>query len=244
MRNGLPFYKAYPRDFIEGTVGMPFEIKAAYRLLLDMIYMRAGNLPDDPRYIAGILGCSVRAWNKYRSALMEAGKIVIENGIISNSRADKELETLGKFQDKQRQNRRRPNKNSGLQSPPFDHTEPDNRYQIPEGSSDSSENFINVVPAEAGPPPSKYAFEAKTIRLNQRDLDQWRKSFPSIRLEAELLALDEWAGREKTAGKNWFSAVSGALAKKEREAFERVQLRKLELSTPKPPTRQHIDGRI
>lgn len=100
------------------------------------------------------------------------------------------------------------------------------------------------IPADAGPSPSGYAFEAKTIRLNQRDLDQWRKSFPSIRLEAELLALDQWAGREKTAGKNWFSAVSGALAKKEREAFERVQMRKLEISTPKPPTRQHIDGRI
>ncbi len=58
------------------------------------------------------------------------------------------------------------------------------------------------------------------------------------------MALDEWAGREKAAGKNWFSAVSGALAKKEREAFERVQMRKLELTTPKPPTRQHVDGRI
>lgn len=241
--NGLPYYKAYPRDFIEGTVGMPLELKGAYRLVLDLIYLRSGALPDDPRYIAGVLGCSVRAWNRYRAELIEAGKIVLRDGVISNFRADKELETLGKFQEKQRRNRSGSSKNNALPEPRSDHT--DNRYKISEDISENTENFIDVVPADAGTPPSlKYAFEARTIRLNQRDLDQWRNSFPSIRLEAELMALDEWAGREKTAGKNWFSAVSGALAKKEREAFERVQMRKLELSTPKPPTRQHIDGRI
>lgn len=43
--NGLPYYKAYPRDFIEGTVGMSFELKGAYRLVLDLIYLRSGNCP-------------------------------------------------------------------------------------------------------------------------------------------------------------------------------------------------------
>lgn len=241
--NGLPYYKAYPRDFIEGTVGMSFELKGAYRLVLDLIYLRSGELPDDARYISGALGCSVRAWNKYRRALIEAGKIVVDGGIISNFRADKELETLGKLQDKQRENRRGSNKNKGLQKPRSDHT--DNRYQITEYNTDNLENFIDVVPAEAGSPTSSnYAFEAETIKLNEKDLDQWRKACPSIRLEAELLALDEWAGKQKAAGKSWFKAVNGALTKKEREAFERLQLRRLELSTPKPPTRQHIDGRI
>ena len=56
--NGLPYYKAYPRDFIEGTVGMSFELKAAYRLVLDLVYMQGGDLPDNSRYIAGLLGCS------------------------------------------------------------------------------------------------------------------------------------------------------------------------------------------
>ncbi|MFK5283859.1 DUF1376 domain-containing protein, partial [Lacticaseibacillus paracasei] len=55
--NGLPYYKAYPRDFIEGTIGMPFELKGAYRLLLDLIYMQGGRLPDDAKYISGLLGC-------------------------------------------------------------------------------------------------------------------------------------------------------------------------------------------
>ena len=123
--NGLPYYRAYPRDFIEGTIGMDFEMKAAYRLVLDLIYMQGGNLPDDARYISGLLGCSVKKWNSLRERLIEAGKIVARDGHLANLRVDKELETLGKFQDKQRENRSRPNKNKGLPGPRSNHTEPD-----------------------------------------------------------------------------------------------------------------------
>ena len=136
--NGLPYYKAYPRDFIEGTVGMPFEVKSAYRIVLDLIYMRGGDLPDDPRYIAGVLGCSVRAWKKYREALVEAGKLTIADGSISNSRADKELETSRSFQDKQAENRRRPNKNKTLQSPRSHHTDTDTDTEEKEETTVSS----------------------------------------------------------------------------------------------------------
>lgn len=115
--NGLPYYKAYPRDFIEGTVGMPFELKGAYRLVLDLIYMQSGRCPDDPRYVAGILGCSVRAWKNYRAALIERGKIVAENGVISNFRADKELVISGSFRQKQRENASHPHKNNDLTKP-------------------------------------------------------------------------------------------------------------------------------
>lgn len=133
--NGLPYYKAYPRDFIEGTIGMPFELKAAYRLVLDLIYMQGGELPDDPRYISGLLGCSIRAWNRHRLALIQSGKILAENGIISNLRADKELESLRKVQVKQAENASGPNKNKGLEKPRLNHTEPDTYIikDIPKG---------------------------------------------------------------------------------------------------------------
>lgn len=130
--NGLPYYKAYPRDFIEGTIGMPFEMKAAYRLILDLIYMQSGALPDDARYISGLLGVSVRRWNSIRSYLIDAGKIHVSGDVLRNYRADKELETLGKYQDKQRENRSRPNKNNNLASPPSHHTDTDTDTDIPE----------------------------------------------------------------------------------------------------------------
>lgn len=85
---GYPYYKRYPRDFFEGTIGLPFEVKAAYGLLIDLIFIRDGRLPDDARFIAGHLGLSVRKWNTIRQALIDAGKIRVDLGIISNSRAD------------------------------------------------------------------------------------------------------------------------------------------------------------
>jgi uncharacterized protein YdaU (DUF1376 family) len=110
MMNGLPYYPRYPRDFFDGTNGMTFELKGAYAMLLDLIYMCGGQLYDEPRFIAGHMNCSVRAWGGYRAALIERGKIRVEDGIISNFRADKELIIQRSFQDKQRINASQPRK--------------------------------------------------------------------------------------------------------------------------------------
>lgn len=87
MTNGLQWYQRYPRDFLEGTIDLTFEEKGAYAILLDLIYLRKNKLPDEPRFIAGHLNCSVRKWNVIRQSLIEAGKIASENGFISNARA-------------------------------------------------------------------------------------------------------------------------------------------------------------
>lgn len=123
--NGLPYYKAYPRDFIEGTVGMPFEVKCAYRVVLDLIYMQGGNLPDDPRYISGLLGCSVRKWKSIRTTLIDLGKIAVSGEFLTNYRAVKELETLAKLRDKMAVNASGPRKNKGLQKQTRVKPEPD-----------------------------------------------------------------------------------------------------------------------
>ena len=95
--SGLPYYKRFPRDFLDGTIGMSLELKGAYAILLDLIYMRSGRLPDDAQYIAGQMGCSVRKWKSLRDELYAMGKINIDHGIISNSRADYLLEETRTF---------------------------------------------------------------------------------------------------------------------------------------------------
>jgi len=100
----LPYYKRFPRDFLDATVGMSLEQKGAYGLVLDLIFMR-GNLPDDSQYIAGQLGCSVRKWNSLREYLVSVGKLKIENGMISNFRADILLEETRKYREQKAENR-------------------------------------------------------------------------------------------------------------------------------------------
>lgn len=107
----LPYYKRYPKDFFEATVGMSGEVKGAYGLLLDIIYMLDGKLPDDPRYISGLLGISVRKWKTIKNELIERGKIQAENNIISNLKADYLLEERRSYRDKKSENRTKSNKN-------------------------------------------------------------------------------------------------------------------------------------
>lgn len=163
--NGLPYYKAYPRDFIEGTIGMPFEMKCAYRVVLDLIYMQGGDLPDDARYISGLLGCSVRKWNSVRDFLIGAGKIQVNGEFLTNYRAVSELESLAKLQDKQRENRARPNKNKGLRKPKPDHTEPE-----PEPEENTNvfspgdfEAFWAICPRKVGKGAARKAY-AKAVK--------------------------------------------------------------------------------
>jgi len=94
---GLPYYKAYPRDFIESTIGMDGELKGAYRLVLDLIYMNGGKLPDDARYISGLLGYTIKKWKSYRAKLIFMGKIVINGEFLTNERAILELSQTEKI---------------------------------------------------------------------------------------------------------------------------------------------------
>lgn len=114
---GYPYYKRFPRDFFEGTIGMSFEVKGAYGLLIDLIFIRDGRLPDDARFIAGHLGLSVRKWNAIRAELIAAGKISVDLGIISNLRADNLTIERRLSPDKKEINRVEANENNNLQEP-------------------------------------------------------------------------------------------------------------------------------
>lgn len=91
-----PWYRRFPDNFIAGTVGLSLEEKGAYSLLLDLMYVRGGPVPDEPRFIAGVCGCSVRKWNAIRQRLLDLGKISSNDGFLTNHRAEVELENAAK----------------------------------------------------------------------------------------------------------------------------------------------------
>jgi len=198
--NGLPYYRAYPRDFLEGTVGLPFEVKCAYRVILDLIYLQNGRLPDDARYIAGQLGCSVRKWTAIREALIEASKITAEGGIISNFRADNEIETSRKFQDKQRENASNPKKNKGLPEPKESHTSslPSSEEKRPSVSRPNDEvrtafDLWNDLAERRGLAKARELSDGRRARLRARlkrsGLDGWREALTRLERSAFCLGL-------------------------------------------------------
>ncbi|MGJ0236969.1 hypothetical protein ACQEPB_00410 [Novosphingobium fluoreni] len=87
--------------------------------------------------------------------------------------------------------------------------------QKPPPSSSSSSS--SSVP----PTPKRYAFEGRTLRLNQRDFDQWAESYNAIPdLRAELQSIDSWfqgANVPEAKRKSWFEATSRMLGRKHQE---------------------------
>lgn len=224
--NGLPYYKAYPRDFIEGTIGMPFEEKCAYRLVLDLIYMQGGKLPDDAKYIAGLLGCSVRAWNKYRSYLIQAGKIYVEDGFISNFRANLELETLRSLQDKQRQNGSKPKENKALTKamaePKPSHTEPEPdkkqqpRAEVPSSPADQTNRERLLAAMGADPRSGQIGPNGRRLGTlaDTEEAEKW--SAMGLTIEKQCAVIAERCAAMRKSNPHWtpgrFAYFTGAMA--------------------------------
>jgi uncharacterized protein YdaU (DUF1376 family) len=125
-----PWYKRYGGDFVLGTMSLSLEEKGAYSICLDLIYDRGGPIPDEPRWLAGVCGVSVRKWSALRERLIESGKLVACDGTLSNARAAKELENAAKIArklaengakggNKSAENRFDVNKNSDLAEAPL-----------------------------------------------------------------------------------------------------------------------------
>lgn len=106
--------------------------------------------------------------------------------------------------------------------------------------SDVDDDDSSVPRARKRRKTADYAFAARHIRLTAADLEAWRKAFPRLDLEAELWGLDAWAGGQKS----WFKAVSGALAKKNREAAERIRARQAEVESRNATARPDWDPRL
>lgn len=87
-----PWYKRFGSDFVFGTMGLTLEQRGAYSIIIDLIHDRGQPIPDDARFMSGILGVSMRKWRSIRDVLIEAGKIYEADGFLSNERCDRDLE--------------------------------------------------------------------------------------------------------------------------------------------------------
>jgi len=143
----LPYYPMYPRDFFEGTQEMTLEQKGAYIMVLNLMYTRGGPISDEAGYVSRYIGCSVKKWKTVCDELVAMGKLVRENGLISNSRADQELLKQRSYQDQQAENRSGKNKNKDVEKRSSTEPEPEPKPEIE----------VGVVEVGA---PSDFDFEA------------------------------------------------------------------------------------
>ena len=85
------FYKMDPADWDNGTARLSLEEEAAYLRIVNSIHKHKGPVPDVDRVLAGMFRTSTRKARSLVLALIEAGKIMVEDGAIWNDRARSDL---------------------------------------------------------------------------------------------------------------------------------------------------------
>lgn len=88
----LPWYKRYPDAALAGMMQLSLEQRGVFNTILDLFFLRVGNLPDDDRFVARWCGVDIRVYRRIKESLVELDKIQIVDGQIHNRRADVELQ--------------------------------------------------------------------------------------------------------------------------------------------------------
>lgn len=97
-------YTWFILDGRKGMHGMSLEEKAVYRDLLDLIYQKNAQVPDDDAFIAKWVGCDVRIYRRIKAALIAKGRVYVENGLICDQKAQERLAKEVARATSQRQN--------------------------------------------------------------------------------------------------------------------------------------------
>src|SRR5262245_52946749 len=98
----MKWYQHDPNAFSEGVAGLTLQEVGAYILILDAIYARDGELPNDDALLKCILRCHGHTWNALKRSLIAKGKIWIWGSKITAKRVQTTLKHAANFSETQR----------------------------------------------------------------------------------------------------------------------------------------------
>lgn len=90
----VAFYKHNIPDWMDGTESLSHPAYRAYHVICQLIYLNEGPIALNERGIAGRCNLSTKGFRGALEELLQAGKLTLANGQISNSRAEIELENV------------------------------------------------------------------------------------------------------------------------------------------------------
>lgn len=86
-----PWIKFYASDWLAGTSGLSAAERGVYITILALIYEADGSIPHDEGRLSRRCGVTKPAFSKLLAALLTEGKLTLEEGRLSNRRAETEL---------------------------------------------------------------------------------------------------------------------------------------------------------
>jgi uncharacterized protein YdaU (DUF1376 family) len=206
-----PWMPLFIGAYLKNTSHLRALESGAY-LHLIMAYWVGGKLPEDDRQLATIAKVTDKEWRQIKPTI----QAFFYDG-WRHERIDEELASAAAIAEANSKkatdaaNKRWSSKHAPSDAPSMPQASSEHPpSNAPECTLHTSQSKKEDAPSGA----PKWAFESGRIRLNAKNLAQWKSAYEHLSLEAELLGLSKWAEEQ---GDNWFCAVSGALAKRNRE---------------------------
>lgn len=195
------WYKHDPQAFLIGVQGMGPDVIGAYIVILDLIYARGGEMRRDDHHLSGILGCSKRLAKSLTDRLIEAGKISFDGELLTNFRAETELnaqrmvsERRSNAQRVRRENEAKSNENNDI----VDKRISLKPYREEERREEDISSLRSLISSEPeNPPPSRVAIELKAIKgkvvkITFDEARKWQQDFPAVDVRQELREMRSW----------------------------------------------------
>lgn len=204
-----PWMPLYIADYLKDTTHLGALLSGAY-LHLIMDYWQNGKLPSDEGQLARIARLTPHEWRRHRNTL----NALFQEG-WKHKRIDHELAHAVDVSNKrsaaaaarQAAIREQEECKPSAIAPANAHTLHTTHYTEEESRGASA-------PPDKVVPMRRYAFDGRTVKLDQPALDRWKKAYHALTdITATLSAADDYYSENPTADGKWFFPVSRWLEK-------------------------------
>ena len=191
----MKWYKRDPDAALAGMAELSFEECGAYNRLLDLLYSRDSNVPDDDAFCAMVFHCNPRTWRALKARLMVKGKIrITPEGRLTANRVQFELnsgiERIAKAR-RMRQKQLQNQQNFAADVPGQPHIESKSISLLPSSSLVYRDNTHCRI--EADPTSLANSKKRKASKISySAEFDAFWSAYPTTRNMSKKEAWDVW----------------------------------------------------
>ncbi len=97
----MKFYKRDPDRALAGMAELTLKQRGAYNSIIDLLYSRDGDVPDDDARVSRMIACHWREWVAVKKDLIALGKIWVEGGKLHAKRVQETIKDASRFSQEQ-----------------------------------------------------------------------------------------------------------------------------------------------
>lgn len=181
----MKFYKRDPDRALSGMAELSLKQRGAYNSLLDLLYSRDGDVPDDDQRVARMMTCHWREWKAVKEELMALGKVWSEGGRLHAKRVQETIKEAARFSQDQStrassgwEKRKKDNENSDGEMPSGNASTPTATPTAIDRGGANAPHARATKPHVDPPGPGAIRAEADAKRAQAQRWPEFRATYP------------------------------------------------------------------